>query len=225
MSLAAAVCPHPPALVPEVAPGAVETLEPLRAACDAAVRELVEVSRGIVCVGTAPEHRWWGSDASGTLRPYGVDVHAGGTAEENLPLSLTIGAWLLDRAGYKGPRRYVGVPDDWSSALCAELGRELNGVGLLVMGDGSARRGEKAPGYLDERAEPFDDGVADLFANGDVEGLLRLDPATARELLIAGRAPWQVLAGAAEGGTVKSELRSYVAPYGVAYYVASWGGP
>lgn len=221
---AAAVCPHPPALVPELAPGAVETLEPLRSACDEAVRALVEASNEIVCVGSASEHQWWNSDAGGTLRPYGVDVHAGGT-DENLPLSLTMGAWLLDRAGYVGPRRYVGVPDDWSPARCAELGRELNGVGLLVMGDGSARRGEKAPGYIDERAEPFDNGVAEVFANGDFEGLLRLDPATARELLVAGRAPWQVLAGAAEGGAVKSDLRSYVAPYGVAYFVASWGGP
>lgn len=216
----AAVCPHPPALVPEVAPGAVETLAPLLSACDEAVRQVVDTE--IVCVGTAPDHRWWG-DAGGTLRPYGVDVHAGGEGED-LPLSLTIGAWLLDRAGYRGARRFVGVPDDWSPSRCAELGRELNGVGLLVMGDGSARRGEKAPGYIDERAEPFDDGVAELFANGNFEGLLRLDPATARELLVAGRAPWQVLAGAAEEVPVKAELRSYVAPYGVAYFVASWGG-
>jgi hypothetical protein len=221
LSLTAAVCPHPPALVPELAPGAVETLEPLLAACDEAVRRLVAASNEVVCVGSAPEHRWW-ADAGGTLAPYGVDVHAGGEGAE-LPLSLTIGAWLLDRSGYDGPRRYVGLPDSWSAAECAALGRELDGVGLLVMGDGSARRGEKAPGYLDERAHPFDDDVADLLARGDVEGLLRLDPATARELLVAGRAPWQVLAGSAGGTTVKADLLAYVAPYGVAYFAASWG--
>ncbi len=52
----------------------------------------------LVCVGAGPETRRWGSDAGGTLPPFGVEVGFGGT-EPGLPLSLTIGAYLLDEVG------------------------------------------------------------------------------------------------------------------------------
>ena len=41
-------------------------------------------------------------------------------------------------------------------------------VALLVMGDGSARRSVKGPGFLDERAGPFDAEVSRALAAGDV---------------------------------------------------------
>jgi hypothetical protein len=90
------------------------------------------------------------------------------------------------------------------------------------MGDGSARRGVTAPGYADERAEPFDATVAEALAKGDSDALLALDPALATDLMVAGRAPWQVLAGAAAGRAWRGDLRHADAPYGVAYFVASW---
>jgi hypothetical protein len=47
--------------------------------------------------------------------------------------------------------------------------------------------------------------------------------------MAAGRAPWQVLAGAAEQGASeygerpwRGELLSYCAPYGVGYFAALW---
>jgi hypothetical protein len=92
------------------------------------------------------------------------------------------------------------------------------------MGDGSACRGLKAPGYDDPRAEPFDRGVAKSLATADADALLALDPALAGELRAAGRAPWQVLAGAVKAttGDWHGELRHEAAPYGVAYFVATW---
>jgi hypothetical protein len=41
---------------------------------------------------------------------------------------------------------------------------------------------------------------------------------------VAGRAPWQVLAGAVEatGGNWRGRLHYHAAPYGVAYLVATW---
>jgi aromatic ring-opening dioxygenase LigB subunit len=99
-------------------------------------------------------------------------------------------------------------------------------VALLVMGDGTARRGEKAPGYADPRAEAFDATVVRALAGGDPRTLADLDPTLAAELLVAGRAPWQVLAGAAlaarPGGAWRADLRYADAPYGVGYAVASW---
>ena len=93
---------------------------------------------------------------------------------------------------------------------------------LLVIGDGAATHTEKAPGYLDERAGPFDDAVAAALAAADPAALAALDPVLAAELWVAGRAPWQVLAGATEDGTWTGELLHSSRPFGVGYHVAVW---
>jgi hypothetical protein len=122
----------------------------------------------------------------------------------------------------------VGVRTEESApARCVELGtvlaRRAGRVGMLVLGDGSARRSDSAPGYYDARAEPFDAGVVEAFASGDVAALTALDPVLAAELRCAGRAAWQVLAGAS-GDAVPSRRRVHyaAAPLGVGYVVASW---
>jgi aromatic ring-opening dioxygenase LigB subunit len=89
------------------------------------------------------------------------------------------------------------------------------------MGDGSARRSVAAPGYVDERAATFDATVAAALKSADVDALLALDPQLAGDLLAAGRASWQVLAGAAGPGCT-AELLYDDAPYGVGYFVATW---
>lgn len=227
MLVAAAVCPHPPLLVPQVAAGAAPELDGLRAACDEAVRRLARARpQTIVVVGGAETSRGYDATARGDLRPYGVDVPCGGRPDgERLPLSLTIGAWLLRRAGL-GPGRHQAVGFDAPPTECLRLGGRLAGsaprVGLLVMGDGSACRTEKAPGYFDERAEPYDAEVARALAHADAAALAALDPGLSGELRAAGRAAWQVLAGAAGDGAFDAELLADQAPYGVGYLVASW---
>jgi hypothetical protein len=214
-----AVCPHPPLLVPEAACGAAPELDALRAACAEAVRRLA--ADLLVVVGSGPYTRDFGPDAAGSLRPYGADVTVG-DGEAVLPLSLTIGRWLL------GGRTalYHAVAADATPDACARLGAELAGragrVALLVMGDASACRTERAPGYLDERAAGFDAGVARALARADTDALFRLDPALAGELHAAGRPAWQVLAGAARDGRFTAELLADEAPYGVGYFVAGW---
>ncbi|MDT7577317.1 MAG: hypothetical protein QOH17_3650, partial [Pseudonocardiales bacterium] len=100
-------------------------------------------------------------------------------------------------------------------------------VAMLVMGDGSARRSEKAPGWFDPRATKFDAAVAAALSEADLEALLALDGNLARDLLAAGRVPWQVLAGAAASAGApnalwSSELLENEAPFGVGYFVAYW---
>jgi aromatic ring-opening dioxygenase LigB subunit len=218
---AAAVCPHPPLLVPEVACGAAPELDSLRAACAEAVRRLAAASDVVVVVGSGPATRDFGPDASGSLRPYGADVTIGG-GPAVLPLSLTIGRWLLGAP----PAGHRAVAQDAPAESCARLGAEIAAlagrVGLLVMGDGSACRTERSPGYLDERAVGFDAEVARALAEADTDALAALDPAVAADLVAAGRAPWQVLAGAARDGRFGGELLAGEAPYGVGYFVASW---
>lgn len=215
--VAAAVCPHPPLLVPEVAAGAAAELDALRAACATAVARLA-IADQVTVVGTASTAARYQAPVGGSLEPWGLPMTIG-DASGNLPLSLLIGRWLT-----KSATEYVAVPADASPDDCAKLGAELverGRVGLLIMGDGSARRTEKAPGYLDERAIPFDNAVARALETGDRDALLTIDPELAAELMAAGRAAWQVLAGA-QGDLTQTELLYHDAPYGVGYFVASW---
>ncbi|RAO14119.1 hypothetical protein MED15_04466 [Micromonospora noduli] len=232
--VAAAVCPHPPLLVPEVAGSAAPELDDLRAACDAAVRRLLAPDPDIVVlVGTGPVTGPIRTPATGSLQPWGVDLYlplVPGQSDRGalLPLSLTIGAWLLARHDTRPTVTAVQVAADAGPAELAALADEVGAAGdrvaSLVLGDGSACRGEKAPGYDDARALPYDQGVAAALADADLDALLDLDPVVSAELKAAGRAPWQVLAGAARaaGGGWRGELLHDSAPYGVAYFVASW---
>ncbi len=102
------------------------------------------------------------------------------------------------------------------------LARRASRVALLVMGDGSACRTLKAPGYLDERAADFDARATEALGSADLDALAALDVALAHELKVAGRAPWQLLAGAARDAGLAGRLLYENAPYGVGYTVAAW---
>jgi hypothetical protein len=147
-------------------------------------------------------------------------------ARPALPPGPGIGAYLLDQAGYRGERLIWSVSADEPVAGCRKLGADLAGrdtkTGLLVIGDGSARRGPRAPGHFDERAAAFDAAAERAVRAGDTRALLDLDPGLARDLMATGRAAWQVLAGALEGCTSLSVEVPYAAdPFGVAYLVAT----
>jgi hypothetical protein len=133
-----------------------------------------------------------------------------------LPLALGIGARLLDQAGYTGPRTLHGISEDEPAAACLALGRRLAAsaprVALLAVGDGSARRSASAPGYLDERAAPFDESVERAVRDGDLPAIAALDPALAAALLAVGRPAWQALAGALSAATAPSALAAPDAP-------------
>jgi hypothetical protein len=180
--LAAAVCPHPPLLIPEVAAGAAPELNDLRTACRTALAALAPYET--VVVGANPQ-------------------------------ALEIGGWLLP-----GAPAVVAPPEG-----AAGFGRALvedRDRALLVMGDGSARRDEKAPGYVRPRAVPYDAAVARALATADTRALLDLDPADDETLLVAGRPAWQALAGAAGDDRFEGRLLHESAPYGVGYFVAVW---
>jgi hypothetical protein len=247
---AAAVCPHPPLLVPQVAEGAAPETEELRKACLTAVRHLYDASaEELVVVGNGPIAGTARPSETGSFAGFGVPLRvslqaagpvepdgatpagtpgdAGGeVAAATLPLSVTVGVWLLRQAGFQGPIRARIVTDRATPAECAALGARIAAyparTALLVMGDGSARREERSPGYVDPRSVGFDTAVAAALRAADTAALAALDPALASELWVAGRAPWQVLAGAADGHAMRGELLYDDAPYGVGYFVATW---
>jgi hypothetical protein len=269
--VAAAVCPHPPLLVPETTGSAAgngadeldRQIWRLRAECLSAVRELAEAGPDlIVVVGGGTRTSAHPEAAVGSLRRFGVPFTTG-AGEPSLPLSLTVGRWLVGHcpdpaasrpayggdqaddgpADQAGDERVGGVGDEQagqarralalqevaqsdSASRCLALGERLAAaaprVAMLAMGDGSARKALGVPGAADPLAEWYDSQVAAALAAGDTSALGGLDPGLDEELLVAGRAAWQVLAGAAAGYRIRSQLRYASAPLDVSYFVASW---
>ena len=236
MLVAALVCPHPPLLLPGLT-GAADLAPDLRAACLDGIRALAAAEpEALILVGGAEHTGTWDGNLPRGASRFSAgrvpDVPPGGPPADSgpvLPLSLAAGQELLDEAGWTGPRHLHSVAADAPAADCLALGERLAGaagrVGLLVLGDGSARRGLKAPGYLDDRAAGYD-GQARRGLAGDLAALRSLDAGLGQDLLAAGRAPWQVLAGAAAGRPPpQPEVRYEGDPFGVYYLVVSWDFP
>lgn len=226
------VVPEPPLLLPELATGAASETAELRAACVAAATRLAESASTWVCVGADDGgRRTVSSDSRGSFIGFGVDVVVGldtrgldTPVDRRFPLPLLVAGWLAGQSGAEIRIRGELVAPDAPPEECAALGRALAGedVGLLVVGDGAATHTEKAPGYLDERAGPFDATVSAALRDADPAALAALGPDLAAALFASGRAPWQVLAGATAGGGWRGQLLHSSIPFGVAYHVAVW---
>ncbi|GAA1520141.1 hypothetical protein [Nocardioides humi] len=114
-----------------------------------------------------------------------------------------------------GPRVRVRASGPSGSRVAAALVEAAGGsvvdageTGVLVVGNGSARRTEKAPGHLDPRAEEFDAALRRSFAD--------IDPVLAAELW-ADTARLDGLPPLAD-----AEVGYDDAPFGVQYWVALW---
>ncbi|MEV6030323.1 hypothetical protein AB0L65_04200 [Nonomuraea sp. NPDC052116] len=215
MLVAAAVCPPTPLITLQ--------LDELRSACHTAIAALHDARPdALIVVGGADTAAAYGGQAAGTLRPWGIDVTAGG-ADAVLPLSLTVGRWLL---GDRAPDGFRSVALDAPSAECLLLGEKLGKiagkVALLVMADGSACLSPRAPGKYDEAAGPYNHLIANAVAQADPGALAALDPAQADRLWVGGRAALQVLAGAAGTQRYEGRLLMETAPYGVGYVAGLW---
>ncbi|WP_246383270.1 hypothetical protein [Nocardioides stalactiti] len=97
---------------------------------------------------------------------------------------------------------------------------EEDPTGVLVVGNGSAKRTLKAPGHLDERAQPFDEEVRRALVEPLPAGLAGLDPALA-EHLWADVGAFTALADLLTPAH-RVEVRYDDAPYGVQYWVLRW---
>jgi hypothetical protein len=223
------VLPEPPLLIPELATGAIAETAALRAACREGARRLGAAAGTWIAVGAdAGGRRTVSADTRGSFIGFGVDVVVGlapdaaGPVDPVLPLPLLVAGWA--RGGLDVRVRGELVAPDADQATCIALGAALadEDAGLLVIGDGAAKHGEKAPGYRDERAGAFDQAVAAALRDADAGALAALDPDLATHLWASGRAPWQVLAGAARGRSWRGELLHSSMPFGVAYHVAVW---
>lgn len=250
MILTAAVVPHPPLLVAELAGAAAQETVALRGACRDVAARLAAAGEHWIAVGAAPTASVHGPDTCGTFAGFGVDVRValgpdsrdakdGGAGsspwadparepDPELPLPVLMAGWLRAQAGpaADGVRIDAHVlAADTDPDAARHAGQELAAADgaavLLVLGDGAATHTARAPGAFDERAAGYDRAVADALAAGDAATLAALDPELSDELLVAGRVPWQVLAGAVPHPST-ARLEHSSAPYGVAYHVAVW---
>jgi hypothetical protein len=104
--------------------------------------------------------------------------------------------------------------------LLATTTRTGDEPSYLAVGNGSACRSEKAPGFLDEASFDFDVGLADALTTPDPTALAGMDPTTSAALLAATegiRALGEVLTSA-HVATVDYDDD----PYGVQYWVVRW---
>lgn len=226
-----AFCPQPPLLVRQLGAGAATELAALRAACVEAVGRLAGRGRQLLVLGAGESSRSYSPLARGTLAGYGLPLEVGlgapgcgGVLE--LPLSLTVGAWLVGEVlgSRTGARGFTVAPDFDGTEAAVDLRAlaEAEELALLVMGDGSARRSTTSPGYLDPRAAPFDNTVVAALEKGDAAALAGLDPVLGEAVLAAGVPAWRVAGQLVDGGAYDAELLYADDPYGVSYYVAAW---
>ncbi len=217
-------------LVPEVATGAAPELDALRDACDTAVLGLTQVVPDrIVVLGasddpTLDEVVAHAAGAVGSMAGHGVDLRVvlgedDATIGATLPLSLTIGAWLLRRAGWDGGVIALELPPGADPDVGRTLGEMPARIGLLVIGDGSARLSTGAPGYVHLGARHWQDEVNRALGQGDAQALLALDPG---EQMAEGCAAWRVAAASVGDGRVQVPSSFVEERYGVGYVVASW---
>lgn len=232
MLVAAAVLPHPPLLVPELAAGAAGELDVLRTACTKAIDAALAASPDrVVVVAAGPARASFGPGSRGSLAGFGVPVEvsvpgAPASGEPVLPLAATIGCWLLTDMDVAVPASVEVVPADTTPDGAAAIGAALTAsderLALIAMGGGSAALTQKAPGYLVDGADAWQAEVERALGTADLDHIAALTAADAERYRAAGRPAWQVLAGAARAGRWRAELLAAEAPYGVGYVVAAW---
>jgi hypothetical protein len=214
-------------------------LDDVRAACWSALDDLRSASPDVLVVVGPGESTADEAPRAGSFAPYGVDLtvalpgqddapaaaDAPG-AEATLPLSVSVGAWLLQRDGWDGAVSAATVASDAADGDCVDLGRRLAGradrVALLVMADGSPLRADTTPHALRARARAYDTALGEALRDGDPQRLLDLDAALAAEVGSPGRKALRVLAGAADDELFDAEVLYEDAPYGVGYLVGVW---
>lgn len=142
------------------------------------------------------------NSATWSLPGFGLTIGTG------TPVGLAEGVarWLLDgrRADVVGPGADLAHFD-----------------GLLVMGDGSAARTEKAPKHLHPDAVAFDDALLAALRQGDARFLAGLDQQLASDVGACGAPAWAAL-GRAVDTVVDAQVDAVADPYGVLYLVARW---
>ncbi len=189
--------PTPPLLIPEIAAGAAHDLDAVRAATRAAVDWACAGSKVAAGLPEQPV-----GDQTWALAGFGVTIGHG------TPVGLAEGVarWLLAgrSADMVGPGGSLSAYD-----------------AVLVVGDGSSSRTDKAPGHTNPAAVPFDDALLAALRQGDARALAATDLELADQVGAAGAPAWVSLAEQV-GQVHSASVDLATDPFGVLYVVARW---
>ncbi|WP_227492276.1 class III extradiol ring-cleavage dioxygenase family protein [Nocardioides salarius] len=225
-----ALVPGVPALLPGYA-GRVDPVAELRAACVAAVE-------------------WLGEDVTVVADPQGLRVAEALGVSPGLGDARRQGSSLLDQRGGAadvdlrgggldggfetvasatsstnvGATSSTNVGATSSTNVGATSSTNVGASSVLVVANGSARRSEKAPGHLDERAAAYDSELEKALRAGDVGALRALDPGLAEELMVGNVAGFARLGELLSPG-LAPEVDYADDPFGVQYWVMRWSLP
>ncbi len=211
-------------LVPHLTGGSSPELDALRTACRVVIGRVCGPGRRLAIVGAGPSDAAYGPAERGSLAGFGVtlEVPLGSPVPGpvTLPPALTVGAWLVCDA--LGPGSGA-VGHAVADALPVELASDREDTALVVVGDGSATRTDKAPRPFDPRGADHDAALAAALRAGDPGGLAALgrrgDPPAVHA---SGTGVWAAVARLVEGVDWDAELVHEAAPFGVGYVVAVW---
>ncbi|MEO6142716.1 MAG: hypothetical protein ABIP19_01945 [Dermatophilaceae bacterium] len=247
MLIAVAIVPGPPAFVAELMGSAAHELDDLRQTADSlvsrTVSDLIAASAAspsssslpaqlvVVGPGEPGEFKAVGSVAFGS---FGRDVAIpalveGEPTEPQLPTPLMVARYLASRDVDRHPEhadlwasaRWVTTSGAEATALGDQVREDRAPVALILVADGAACHGPKAPRAEDSRAHAFDDSVCAALASGEPGRLARIDVDLGHELGASGPQVWPVLSAAA-GAKGTGEVLWRGAPYGVGWAVAAW---
>jgi hypothetical protein len=226
---AIAIVPSAPVLVPELAGAAAAEVADLTAAVLAAAALLPP---RWVAVGTGRTDDVLGPDTTGTFAGFGADVPVrlsprtddGAGPPVEFPVCALLAAWVRGRARPEAivqVRVYSGDHDADAALACgrrlrAEIDREPDPIGVLVVADGANTLTPAAPGGHHPGDADAQLALDDALANGDIAALAQLPPQ------ILGRVAFQVLAGLTEPGPRSAKELYRGAPYGVGYFAGAW---
>jgi hypothetical protein len=262
MLVTVAVVPGPPAFVAELMGSAAHELDDLRqsadlvvfrAVCDLATASADSSSSGLVSAqlvvvgpGQPKEFNAAGPVSFGS---FGRDVAIpavveGGQTDRELPTPLMVARYLASRELAAHPEhadlwaaaRWITTSGEEAKALGQQLREDRTRVALILVADGAACHGPRAPRAQDARAQAYDDGVCAALGSGQPGRLARLDVDLGGALGSTGPQVWPVLVAASGGDGIGKGHRVGTdlwvgevvwagAPYGVGWAVAAWRRP
>ena len=238
--VAAAVLPHPPLLVPELAGAAAPELAPLRAACHEALSAVVAAADLTILIGDGPVWAVPDPSAPGSFRPYGADVDVAlptlvdldlpalppPAQLTDLPLSLAVAAHLLEDLDPPPARLFAAtVPRSLGPLAAATIGQTLatdrpvrSGGDGRPLGLPNRTSPRRVPPRRRRLRRPGRGRLPDRYPATPP----RPRPNPVRRPPRHRPHPLQVLAGAFDGtgSGVRGRVLHEGAPYGVGYLVA-----
>lgn len=153
----------------------------------------------------------------------------GQRTDRDLPTPIMVARYLASRDLAAHPQhgdlwasaRWITTSGSDAAVLGAKLQADGARVALILVTDGAACHGPKAPRAEDVRAQEYEDGVCAALASGQPGRLAQVDVDLGAELGATGPQVWPLLVTAA-GGDMIGEVLWAGAPYGVGWAVASW---